>query len=260
MRSHFSLVLLVLAMFAGAAATAQAQATRTWVSGVGDDANPCSRTAPCKTFAGAISKTANNGEISVLDPGGFGAVTITKPISLVADGDLGGILNAGTSGIIINISAVTFPPPSRRVYIEGLNIQGAGTGLNGIRVIGADTVHIRNTSINNNRGSNGFGLDVQNPGSTVDVMLDNVVMTGNNGGVNVLAAGPVNRVFINNSTISRNVTFSVKVDGAGARATLNNSTVRGATLDLDISNGALVTTLQNNVIGSGTPNDLNTLE
>jgi hypothetical protein len=65
---------------------AQAQATRTWVSGVGDDANPCSRTAPCKTFAGALSKTAAGGEISVLDPGGFGAVTITKSISIVADG------------------------------------------------------------------------------------------------------------------------------------------------------------------------------
>jgi hypothetical protein len=65
---------------------AQAQATRTWVSGVGDDANPCSRTAPCKTFAGAISKTAPCGEISVLDPGGFGAVTITKSITINGTG------------------------------------------------------------------------------------------------------------------------------------------------------------------------------
>jgi hypothetical protein len=61
---------------------AYAQASRTWVSGVGDDANPCSRTAPCKTFAGAISKTAVNGEINCLDPGGFGAVTITKSITI----------------------------------------------------------------------------------------------------------------------------------------------------------------------------------
>lgn len=61
---------------------ASAQASRTWVSGVGDDANPCSRTAPCKTFAGAISKTATNGEINCLDPGGFGAITITKSITI----------------------------------------------------------------------------------------------------------------------------------------------------------------------------------
>src|ERR1044071_7583262 len=85
--------------------TAQAQATRTWVSGVGDDANPCSRTAPCKTFAGAISKTAAGGEISVLDPGGFGAVTITKSITISGDGTLAGIVSAGTNGIIVNAGA-----------------------------------------------------------------------------------------------------------------------------------------------------------
>src|SRR6188474_149171 len=93
----FSLTLLM--------GSAQAQATRTWVSGVGDDANPCSRTAPCKTFAGAISKTAAGGEISVLDPGGFGAVTITKAITINGEGTLAGILSAGTTGIIVNAGA-----------------------------------------------------------------------------------------------------------------------------------------------------------
>jgi hypothetical protein len=80
-----------------AAASLQAQATRTWVSGVGDDVNPCSRTAPCKTFAGAISKTAAGGEISALDPGGFSAVTITKAITINGGGMLASIL--GTSVI-----------------------------------------------------------------------------------------------------------------------------------------------------------------
>src|SRR5215210_7039592 len=84
---------------------AQAQATRTWVSGVGDDANPCSRTAPCKTFAGAISKTAAGGEISVLDPGGFGAVNITKAITINGEGTLASILFSGTNGIIVNAGA-----------------------------------------------------------------------------------------------------------------------------------------------------------
>src|SRR5215218_7784849 len=85
---------------------AQAQATRTWVSGVGDDANPCSRTAPCKTFAGAISKTAAGGEISVLDPGGYGAVNITKSITLNGTGTLASVLFSGTNGIIINGSGI----------------------------------------------------------------------------------------------------------------------------------------------------------
>src|ERR1700730_11320793 len=101
------------------AAPAQAQATRTWVSGVGDDANPCSRTAPCKTFAGAISKTAAFGEINVLDPGGFGAVTITKSISIRADHIEAGVLVSGTNGIVVSLPAAT-----DRVLLEGLDIEG----------------------------------------------------------------------------------------------------------------------------------------
>src|SRR6476660_8340639 len=97
----------VASVFAGSFATpAFAQATRTWVSGVGDDANPCSRTAPCKTFAGAISKTAAFGEINCLDPGGFGAVTITKSISIICGGTFGSILAGGGNGINVNGSNV----------------------------------------------------------------------------------------------------------------------------------------------------------
>src|SRR5664279_5097882 len=90
------------ALVVGFSTAVHAQATRTWVSGVGDDANPCSRTAPCKTFAGAISKTAAGGEIDCLDSGGFGGVTITKSITLEGAGGLGSILVAGAPGITIN--------------------------------------------------------------------------------------------------------------------------------------------------------------
>src|SRR5256886_3806650 len=101
---------LSCAFLAGAFATvAHGQATRTWVSGVGDDVNPCSRTAPCKTFAGAISKTASGGEIDALDPGGFGAVTITKSITIAGDGTLASILASGTNGVNVNDSATASP-------------------------------------------------------------------------------------------------------------------------------------------------------
>src|SRR5438309_4051308 len=84
------------------ATSAHAQASRTWVSGVGDDANPCSRTAPCKTFAGAISKTAAGGEIDVLTSGGFGAVTITKSITIDGRSALSSILASAVNGIVVN--------------------------------------------------------------------------------------------------------------------------------------------------------------
>src|SRR5271169_2899252 len=105
---------------------ANAQATRTWVSGVGDDANPCSRTAPCKTFAGAISKTAPSGEIDCLDPGGFGALTITKAISIICDGVIGGVLVAGTNGITVRAGV------SDDVFLSGLDFDGLGMGLAGV--------------------------------------------------------------------------------------------------------------------------------
>src|SRR5260370_28626686 len=103
MKNLLQLRIFAIALFAllATASMAHAQATRTWVSGVGDDANPCSRTAPCKTFAGAISKTAPCGEIDVLDPGGFGALTITKCISIEAEGVIAGVLVSGTNGFIV---------------------------------------------------------------------------------------------------------------------------------------------------------------
>src|SRR5438552_8990635 len=108
----------------------QGQASRTWVSGVGDDANPCSRTAPCKTFAGAISKTAAGGEIDALDPAGYGAVTITKAITIDGGGgQVASVLVSGTNGIVVQAG------PSDVVILRNLRINGIGTGINGIRFL-----------------------------------------------------------------------------------------------------------------------------
>jgi len=119
--------ILALPFYAG---SAQAQASRTWVSGVGDDANPCSRTAPCKTFAGAISKTATDGEINCLDPGGFGAVTITKNMTINCEETLGSVLVSGTNAIIIS------PPAGQtlKVTLKGIELEGLGTGINGVSI------------------------------------------------------------------------------------------------------------------------------
>ena len=139
--------------------SAHAQATRTWVSGVGDDVNPCSRTAPCKTFAGAISKTAANGEIDCLDPGGYGTLTITKSITIDCIGTLGSTLNSGgINGFIINDSA-TATPNTAKVTLRNLSINGAGTtlGLNGIRFIPGLSLNIENVTIENQSNA---GIDI----------------------------------------------------------------------------------------------------
>jgi hypothetical protein len=158
-----NIVVMIIALALGMS-TAYAQATRTWVSGVGDDANPCSRTAPCKTFAGAISKTATGGEIDALDPGGYGAVTITKSITIDGgEGQVGSILASSTYGITINTTG-----PSDVVTIRNLEISGAppaSPGLDGIRILAGANVHLEHVKINS------FSLDGVNVNAAASVDL-----------------------------------------------------------------------------------------
>jgi len=186
-------------MFLGTSAFAQA--TRTWVSGVGDDANPCSRTAPCKTFAGAISKTAAGGEISVLDPGGYGAITITKPITISGVGEQASILASGTTGVIVSITTPPTAPNTATVTLRNIQINGAGTtlGVHGVRVISTvatevilDNVNIfgfgtngviaegaNKVSISGGVCSNIAGIAIHSIG-TSSINVENAQLNGNN--------------------------------------------------------------------------------
>src|SRR4051794_1496021 len=171
-------LLPVLVFFALAVPNAAfGQATRTWVSGVGDDANPCSRTAPCKTFAGAISKTAAGGEINCLDPGGFGGVTITKALAIKCHYTEGGVLVAGTNAIVVNAGV------NDKVTLAGLDINGlngtASPGLNGIRIIAAKVVHVIDNEI---YGFNGAGIDVNPTSSQMRVVATKNHIHDNNVG------------------------------------------------------------------------------
>ena len=161
--------LCIAAIMFVVASPAFAQATRTWVSGVGDDVNPCSRTAPCKTFAGAISKTANNGEINVLDSGGFGAITITKSITIDGAGPHASILAVGQNGVIINGAGIT-------VNLRNLSINGANsTTGNGIRILQAAAVNIDNVNIMNfaGTGTNGRAITIETSTAAVRVNVSN---------------------------------------------------------------------------------------
>jgi hypothetical protein len=177
--------------------TAFGQATRTWVSGVGDDANPCSRTAPCKTFAGAISKTAPSGEIDVLDDGGFGAVTITKAITIDGGSHEAGVLVSGTNGIIVSAGA------SDKVRLLGLDINGIGTGLNGVRVISGKSVSLYNSRIYNFT-QNGFDFESSTSGAKGVVQGSIIEDNTGNGVFNAPPAGGNGKVQIRNSNVSGN--------------------------------------------------------
>ena len=249
---RFSLFALAVMAFVLMVSTgAQAQATRTWVSGVGDDANPCSRTAPCKTFAGAISKTAANGEIDALDPGGFGAVTITKSITIdgTQGAGFGSILAAGTNGIIINDVGQT-----SIVRLRNLSINGAASGFDGIRALSFRNLFIENCVVYNFRGnttnSDGLEINLTVGSGTFTVSVKDSIFENNTGNgirqattVGTLNASYDNVVLANNNN---------GLQATGGTANVSRSVVASNTgSGLEASGGAVINAAGNKVTSNG---------
>ena len=268
-----------------------AQASRTWVSGVGDDANPCSRTAPCKTFAGAISKTALNGEINCLDPGGFGAVTITKSITIDCHEVFASILNAGTNGI--NIPFDSFNPAldaRRTVRLRNININGINTGLIGIRITGGavvtgGAVFIEDCLIDGNFSGSARGISeersgggelfisnttVRNMGQTaiqinpigptgaavagqiINAVLDNVRVENANSGI---AIGNNGRANIYRSVFSGHTQAGIEAEGPLAAVQVHVSNSVSSNNGTGVQNGGGTTTIRlsnNDIVFNGT--------
>jgi hypothetical protein len=240
-----------------AAPPAHAQATRTWVSGVGDDLNPCSRTAPCKTFAGAISKTAAGGEINCLDPGAFGAVTITKALSIICQyTEAGALATLGSNDITVNAGA------NDAVYLSGLDLQGAGTGLNGVRFIAGASLTIDNSIIRNFGAANGNGVSFQPSGaSRLTINRTRIASNGSGatgGGILIqpTGAGGSARVTLNDIDVSDNANVAIRVDttgntaAAGVILTMGNSRLNGSTNGLTVTTAVGTSAASANVINS----------
>ncbi|HVQ06949.1 MAG TPA: right-handed parallel beta-helix repeat-containing protein [Allosphingosinicella sp.] len=225
--------LLVAALGLAISTPAFGQATRTWVSGVGDDVNPCSRTAPCKTFAGAISKTATNGEISVLDPGGFGAINITKSITIDGGGIIGSILALNVNGVIVNCAGCTVN--LRNLAING----GGGTTGNGVRIVNAGNVNLVNVSISNFAGNttNGRGIVIDTSAANVRVSLNNVdIYNVGFVGIHSNPTGGNVLLSVSNTRVQRTTFSAIQLrqltTAAIDHATLTDSGSAGVTLEL----------------------------
>ena len=268
------------------APSADAQSTRTWVSSTGNDGNLCSRTAPCQTFAGALAKTTAGGEISVVDAGGYGAVTITKSVTINGDGTLASILTT-TDGVVVNAGA------NDRVVLRNLSINGAGTGTHGIRFLAGKQLTVDKVSIS---GFTGRGIDMsQGNGSNLFVKdthitngstgifvtttagqalatIENVHLAGLANGLEVSANG---NAMISDSVISGNssngilassataviiaedcqVIFNeltgVNASVAGSKIGISHSEIYYNATDVSLASGATVlTNLDNTVFGS----------
>lgn len=270
-RTGLSLVFFgLLAVVSLPTTSAHAQATRTWVSGVGDDANPCSRTAPCKTFAGAISKTAAGGEIDCLDPGGFGAVTITKSMTIDCTGVSGGILAALANGVIVNAGV------NDKVVLRNLVIQGTiGTsiGVNGIRFLAGRELHLDHVVVQGfstlcvdvSKATAGF-LYVKNSyftecptgirlissnSSFVIGEIDSSTIVGMT--ANGITLGATNSIAnVSNSVISNNAGVGLSAAASGSYLNANNNTMANNATAISAVAGANLRTTNNDLFDNTT--------
>jgi len=259
-------------------APAYAQATRTWISGVGDDANPCSRTAPCKTFAGAISKTAAGGEIDVLDPGGFGAVTITKAITFDGGGgQVGSVLAGSTNGINVNAGANDVVI-LRNLRINGI-LQTASPGVNGIvfnsgamlsvekcEIFGFNTAGIStNTSTNSslnvtdtNITNTPNGISVNASAGNLYGAINNVtILDTSSNGITTSGAGIV-VLNVTNSVIAgnNNVGTAVNAGSAGTRLNVDSSSITASNTGFNAAASGAIIRISNNTIYNNNANFL----
>jgi hypothetical protein len=272
-KSFGAAIAVASALFAFSA-PAHAQATRTWVSGVGNDVDPCSRTAPCKTFAGAISKTSINGIINCVDSGAFGAVTITKSITIDCHDVFASILNASppdqpgtTTGVIINV-AVDPKDPWRTVRLRNIDISGAGSGNMGISILSAAAVILEDVAVSGNvkQGISDVRIDANST-----LVIKNSIVT-NNGGTGIGGNAQLNTVVLDNvqsvknayglalaknntatvmrSVFSNNTSSGVEVD-PGGQLMLDTSVVSNNKTGIE-SNGGPVAFANTNVSFNGT--------
>jgi hypothetical protein len=260
-------LIILIAISIGFQKQTFAQATRTWISGVGDDVNPCSRTAPCKTFQGAYVKTAAGGEINILDPGGYGSVTIEKSIVINGYGSIAGILMSGVNGVVVNAG------PDDVVILRNIYINGFSSSLSGIKYASGGQLHIENCNISGmypnypgiwvEHTGKGLltvretaitgppasmnGIQINTAADTIKVLLNQVNISGVNIGVYALNGAQVN---IANSTISGNTT--------GVLATYNSSVIRlsntgifNNTTGIGYGSGKILSFGNNQIAGNG---------
>ena len=243
MRKFVMQAIAAMVILLGVAATpAMAQATRTWVSGVGDDANPCSRTAPCKTLAGAISKTASGGEINILDPAGVGAVTITKPITIRGEGVTASILVAGTNGINVNL-----PNPTDRVVLQDIEIEGLNQislpGLTGINMISPGILVLEDVSIR------GFTTGIViNTAGTAELTINNSRIIGSTTyALSISNVAGRSRAWITDSLIANSGLNHIYINGSTNLLTLGTTTFTGRGSTFLLENGGRVNSYVNNM-------------
>jgi hypothetical protein len=250
--SHARLLIALVATLPFFTASLSAQTTQTWVSVSGNDNNNCSRDSPCRSFNAAVAKTSAYGEVDVLDSGVYAGVgfTLTKPVTIHAEGVTASILTAVSDGILVNIGATD------RVVLEGLDIEGlatTGNAQNGIKVVSAGDVIVRKCTIRDFtsfQGAGGAGVEID-PTASTRVTIDQTAISGNLVGVELDGPGGLAHAKILNSVIVANRNAGVQVTGAGNDALIGNVQVLASPKALSLISGGAVKSYGNNILSAG---------
>jgi hypothetical protein len=249
-KSQVTFRILAFFVFALSLTTiAQAQATRTFVSGVGNDADPCSRTAPCRTFSGAVSKTAAGGEINAIDAGGYGTVSLNKSMTIDGNASVSSILSSATTGVTVNDSLTT--PGTIVVTLRKLSINGAGAtlGTHGVRFLSGKAVNIEDCEIFN-FSQNGIDVSLSITDTRLFVKDTSIFSVGNGIRMTTSAGGGFT------TGVFKNVNIEKVAGGIGFGNGVKLETGGFATIiDSNISNcavGVSITGSSNsvNIVGS----------
>jgi hypothetical protein len=227
----FGALLLVAAMLI--ALPAGAQLFRAYVSGSGNDSNPCTLPQPCRLLPAALTAVASGGEIWMLDSANYNTteVDITKSVSILAVPGVVGSLVAPQGGLAVNVNGAGIAVSLRNLVIVPLGANGTGIAFNqgqSLTVAGCEIANmdkaiiiaansgaaltVTDTAI---RNANLNAIDIE--GGAI-ASLDRVRITGANVGVFVGTAS---------AAISESVISGGQI---GARAIGTNGTAR-LTLD-----------------------------
>jgi hypothetical protein len=223
---RFFLCFIAISVLAVSAAQGQ-----TWVSGTGNDNNPCTRTQPCKTFAGAYAKTAAGGEIDALDPGNYGAINITHSITIDGGDNQMAVIQNGINDAAINVSAAA----GETVTLRNLKLRSSSSAALGIVVNGGGyALHIEHCALSGFSIA-GIFVNSSTQASGTQFYLDGTVVR--DGAIGLSVGGNVSAT-ISNSRFLGNTSFGVIVDGSGSNVAISDSEASGNIVGFDVNNAS----------------------
>ncbi len=220
-----SLAIIGLAFPFLAASPAQAQAARTWVSGTGNDANPCSRTAPCRTFDQALTVTQPGGEINCLDAGDFGGLNITMSVTISCQAGTAGMVaqEFGTLGTRVHAATTDV------VTVRGLDIKGQDYSGAGIFIESAKAVHIEKCTIRNVRANpvTAAGIFIGSVAATIFLFVEDTVISDNSVGIRLASTGGFKVASLKNVVITGSTSDGLQLPDSNTYANVTKSIISG---------------------------------